>query len=569
MRTRIKIIALFILLLFTSVIVRLFYWQIIKGSELSARARSQYSDGYVVAANRGDILSNDGSWLAASTTSWLLHASIRHIDEHPYDIAEKLAPVLVSEKDEEAFQTEKERLLGLLTRQGAVWVPLKQNLSTKQKEQVENLKIRGLGFDQQETRIYPESSSAAHLLGFVGKNEDGEDIGYFGLEGFYNLTLTGRRGVRTRDADARGIPLFLGSTREVPAISGVDLITHIDKRIQLTLENKLKKGIERYGAISGTVIVMEPKGGAILAMGSFPSYDPANYRHFSDLLFSNPAVSSSFEPGSVFKVIVMAAALDAGVLTPATVCDICNGPYKVDRFSIGTWDGNYHPNSTMTEVIKNSDNVGMVFVSRKLGHERMYDYLDKFGFGKNTGIDLQGEFSPSLRSKNTWNIVDLATASFGQGVAVTPIQLTKSVAIIANGGMDVAPQVVARIKGEGWSEEVKPQKGSRVISGKAASQITAMMAEAARSGEAKWTHLKGYKIAGKTGTAQIPIAGHYDKEKTIASFIGFAPYDNPKFVMLVTLREPKTSPWASETAAPLWYEIAEDIFKVFGIRPDE
>jgi len=207
-------------------------------------------------------------------------------------------------------------------------------------------------------------------------------------------------------------------------------------------------------------------------------------------------------------------------------------------------------------------------VGQKMGADLLYDYLTRFGVGKSTGIDLQGEAVSKLREKGTWNIVDLSTASFGQGVAVTPIQIITAVSSIANGGLKVTPQIVGKLQGDGWEEDVKPVIGERIISKKAADDMTAMMVEAAEHGEAKWTYLKGFNVAGKTGTAQIPIAGHYDKEKTIASFVGFAPADDPKFVMLVTLREPESSPWASETAAPLWYNIAKDLFMHFRIQPE-
>ena len=184
------------------------------------------------------------------------------------------------------------------------------------------------------------------------------------------------------------------------------------------------------------------------------------------------------------------------------------------------------------------------------------------------GIDLQGEASPALREKGTWNIVDLATTTFGQGIAVTPIQMIRAAGAIANHGVLMAPKIVEKIEGEGWEETNKGNVGQRVISAEAASEITAMMAEAASHGESKWTNLRGFKVAGKTGTAQIPIAGHYDAEKTNASFVGFAPYDNPKFIMLVILSEPQSSQWASETAAPLWYAIAKDLFPYLGIQPE-
>ena len=264
----------------------------------------------------------------------------------------------------------------------------------------------------------------------------------------------------------------------------------------------------------------------------------------------------------------MASALDAGVVEVDTKCDICGGPFRIDKYSIETWDGKYRPDLSMAEIIVNSDNVGMVFVGQKLGIDKTCEYLKNFGIGSTTGIDLQGEATPHIREKKDWSQVDLATASFGQGIATTPIQMLTAVTAIANDGRFVAPQVVDKLIGEGWEEDIKPVVGAQVISKKSASEITAMMAEAAKNGEAKWTYSRGFKVAGKTGTAQIPIAGHYDDEKTIASFVGFAPYDNPKFVMLVTLQEPSTSPWASETAAPLWYLIAKDLFSYFGIQPE-
>ncbi|MGD0523108.1 MAG: penicillin-binding transpeptidase domain-containing protein, partial [Candidatus Microgenomates bacterium] len=220
------------------------------------------------------------------------------------------------------------------------------------------------------------------------------------------------------------------------------------------------------------------------------------------------------------------------------------------------------------DVIVHSDNVGMAFVSQKMGADMLYDYLDKFGIGKLTGIDLQGEVTPKLRERGTWNVVDLATASFGQGIAVTPIQMTKAVSIIANGGFEVTPQVVASLKGDTWESDIKPKIGKRIVSDQAVKEITAMMVDAAKNGEAKWTYINGFNIAGKTGTAQIPIAGHYDATNTMASYIGFAPADDPKFVMLVILNEPKSSIWASETAAPLWYDIARQLFVFLGVQPE-
>lgn len=569
MKLRIKLVSLLFFVAFAALIVRLFFWQILNGQRLSSEARAQYQAGRNIEAPRGNVLASDGTWLAARADSWLVYASLPDLKEDPRRVADKLAPFFVEEDaGRKELLEEIDRLAQMMDRNGVVWSPLKHNVSNQAKENIAALNIEGIGFEREETRVYPEASAAAHLLGFVGKDEDGENVGYFGLEGYYNLTLSGKPGFVAEELDARGIPIPIGDNQEVSAIGGVDLLANIDKSIQLSLDKKLLEGIEKYGAKGGTAIVMDPKTGAIIGMSSYPSYDPASYQNFGNEYFKNPAVSDTFEPGSIFKVLVMSAALDAGVVEPDTKCDICDGPLKVDKYYIRTWNNEYRPDSTMRDVIVHSDNVGMAFVGQKLGADKLYDYLSKFGIGKPTGIDLQGEAAVSLREKGTWNIVDLSTASFGQGVAATPVQMLTAVAAVANDGVLMKPQVVDELIFSGWREDIEPIKVTRVISEKTADEITQMLADAAESGEAKWTHLSGFRVAGKTGTAQIPIAGHYDEEKTIASFVGFAPHEDPEFVMLVTLREPETSPWASETAAPLWYSLAKDLFIHFGIQPD-
>jgi len=557
--------------MFIGLSVRLFYWQVIKGADLSQEARGQYKSSKITEAPRGNILASDGSYWVLRTDAFLVYVNPQEITTSASSIAEKLAPFFVEDGEDrqKLIIDEVNRLKGLLAKKDSSWVPLKDRVSLDVKKNIEALKITGVGFEKEQGRFYPEASAAAQLLGFVGKDENGSDIGYFGLEGYYNLPLSGKSGFLGGEKDARGSPILLGGSKEVSAISGVDLQTNIDKRVQIVLDEKLKEGIEKYGAKGGTVIAMDPKTGAVLGMSSSPSYDPAKYWEYGDSFFKNPAISDSFEPGSIFKVLVMSAGLDAGVIEPDTICDICDKPLKVDKYSIETWNNKYHPDSSMTDVIVNSDNVGMAFIGQKLGADKLYDYLASFGIGSTTGIDLQGEGAPQLRKRGTWNVVDLATASFGQGVATTPIQMLRAVSAVANGGYLVTPRVVRSIKSEGWKDSLnKDTKKERVISEKAAKEVTAMMLEAVERGEAKWTKLPGFKVAGKTGTAQIPIAGHYDASKTNASFIAFAPAANPKFAMIVTLKEPQTSPWAAETAAPLWFSIAKDLFPYFGIQPE-
>ncbi len=569
MKSRLNLLGLFFGICSIVLLARLFFWQVLRKEELSTQARLQHQSGEKVPAQRGNILASDGSWLTANSKAWLVFVSKPDLKESLRNIANKLAPFLIEEpEDEELLLKEAQRLEALLLKKEAVWLPLKHKVNSEIKKNIEALSISGIGFEPEETRVYPEASSAAHILGFVGKDEAGDDKGYFGLEGYYDLSLTGRQGFIEREADAQGVPLLFADSKEINPKGGVDLVSHIDKTVQLIIEKELKRGIGKYAASAGTVIVLNPENGALLAMASFPGYDPLRYFEYGDEYFRNPAISDAFEPGSIFKPIIMAAALDTGVVEPDTRCEICSGPVKVDKYIIETWNQKYDPDATMSEVIIHSNNVGMVFVGEKLGANNLFDYLKRFGIGELTGIDLQGEVSPELRKKGTWNIVDLATAGFGQGIAVTPIQMVKAIAIIANEGREIKPQVIDKITKDGWVEDIKPEIGKQVISQKTTQEVKEMMVLAVKEGESKWIQASGFKVAGKTGTAQIPVSGHYDEEKTIGSFVGFAPADNPRFVMLVSLREPQTSPWASETAAPLWFSIARQLFPYLGIQPE-
>jgi len=560
---RINFLLIFFILGGFLVIGRLFFWQVLSFDDLKAMAEGQHWISFEIPAQRGEILASDGSPLASDEEAFLVFASLPEIKQDKNEVAEKIAPLLEPENEATMTSLIKERL----SRSDLVWVPLKHKVSREVKSQIESLKIGGIGFEEEQNRSYPEGSSSAHLLGFVGNDVNGQEKGYFGLEGFYDLELKGRPGFLQREKDAVGKPILVGEVKKEKERQGRTLVTTIDRTIQFIINEKLKEGLARYGALSGTVTIMEPKTGAILGMASLPNYDPAKFFAYDKTLYSNPAVALAYEPGSTFKVLVMSAALNEDIVKPETRCDKCDGPRIISDYTIKTWNEKYFPNSTMTEVIQHSDNIGMVFVGEKLGIEKMYSYLQKFGLGQATGIDLEDESSPKLRPKNEWKLIDLATASFGQGVALTPIQMLRAVAVIANGGKLVKPFLVKEVISEQGKTEIQPKIGDEVLKPSTTSIMTEMMVNAVDNGESKWAKPKGYRIAGKTGTAQIPVAGHYDQEKTIASFIGFAPADNPQFVMLVTLREPTSSPWGAETAAPLWFDMAREIFTYYGIQP--
>ncbi len=537
--------------------VRLFYWQVVMGGKLAEAASDQYYFKLTLSPRRGNILASDGQALTTNKLAYLVYAEPKKVADKK-EFAGKVGPLI---------NLDPKEVLARLNQENIVWAALARKVEENKQSELANLKLTGLGFEKEGKRFYPEASFAAHLLGFVGSDDTGQDKGYFGLEGYYNLALKGKPGSLIQEKDAQGLPILLGESRRIPAEDGQTLELNLDRTVQFILEEKLKAGISRYGAKEGLVVVMDPKTGAVLGAAAYPAYDPRSFNSYPADVYPNPLVADTYEPGSTFKALVMAAALNERTVDPLTKYNE-EGPVQIGEYSIRTWNNEYHGELTATQILEKSSNPGMVFVGQKLGKNKFYEYMDKFGFGKKTGIDLEEETSPDLRPRSEWKDIDLATASFGQGIAVTPIQMLAAIAALANEGNLMEPQVVKRmIDLTGKVIERKPKKQTQVITPITARVITEMLVSAVDNGEAKWAKPKGYRIAGKTGTAQIPVAGHYDANKTIASFVGFAPATNPKFAMLVLLREPSTSPWGSETAAPLFFNIAKDLFAYYGISP--
>lgn len=564
---RILLVKVFFLLFFAAIIIRLFYWQVILAPFLQAQAENQHFTQSQVEAVRGNIYFDDYSILASSNPAFLLYGLPKILsNEQKVTLAYTLAKI-IKEDGEQVDDIAKDYINKLSL--DLDWVPLEKNLDLNKKKEVEGLNLKGIGFNQSNSRFYPEGSSSAHLLGYVGPDAKLGSKGYFGIEGNYDGELKGVWGILRHERDALGLPILIGDFLNTEARNGKDLILNIDRSVQFIVEESLKKGIERYGAKAASAIVMNPRTGAILALASFPNYDPLKYYNFPKEYYKNVVVADQYEPGSTFKVLVMAAALNEDLIKPDTKCDLCFGPLSLGGYIIRTWNNKYFPDTTMKEVIVHSDNTGMVFTARKLGLDKFYTYLENFGFGKSTNIDLQDESSPEIRNKNKWGEIDLATASFGQGIAVTPIQMVTAVSALANGGYLMEPHVVKIIKDFSGIYEIKPKIIREVIKPATARVITEMMVAAVDEGEAKFVKIKGFKVAGKTGTAQIPVAGHYDAEKTIASFVGFAPVDDPKFVMLVRYDQPTSSIFGAETAAPTFFEIARELFTYYKIAPSE
>ncbi len=522
--------------------------------------RAQYGRQVLLSAKRGEIKTSDSYSIAANKILYLLFANPKLIKDKE-DLSKRLS--LYINEDEATISA-------ALKYEDRYWVPVKSKLDSKIKEKIDSLSLPGIGFEEQSVRFYPEASLAAKVLGFVGKDEYGSDKGYFGLEGFYDRQLRGKSELAVVIQDATGRPI-LSKLEDVSGKSdGRSLILHMDRSIQFLLDGILKESVLKYGAKGAMAAVMDPKTGGIIAMSSHPTFDPREYEKYSDDFYKNPFITDTYEPGSTFKPLIMAAALDAGLVKADTKCNICAKPVEIGGYTIETWNDKYAANSTMADVIKNSDNTGMVFVGQKLGLDLMISYLEKFGFGQMTDIDLQGEVTPQIRPRDSWYPIDLATASFGQGISVTPIELLTAFSAIANGGKRMEPHMVARIETpDGEIIDIEPKILSRPISERAAKITTEMMVNAVNNGESKYLKPEGYRVAGKTGTAQIPVEGHYDPNKTIASFVGFAPADDPAFLMLVVVDRPSTSIYGSETAAPIFFEAAQKILTYYGISPTE
>lgn len=546
-----------IVFLFFLIVSRLFYWQVVKAQELALLGQEQYGTTVNVIPQRGEIETSDGFPIAANRVSYQVFANPKEVTNIGRE-ANSLSTVLGIDAASVSAELSLDKF----------WVPIASGVNVATQQKLASQNLPGVGFNQQFERFYPEASMAASLLGFVGKDAQGNDEGYFGLEGYYNMLLSGKEGTDIELHDAFGRPILAKANQSSGATDGENLILSINRSIQFLVEKKLKEGVEKYGAQSGMIGIMDPKTGQILAMASYPTFDPSNYQDYSESLYVNPFISDTYEPGSTFKPVVMSSALDANLITPQTKCTICGGPVAVGGYEIHTWNDKYFPNTTMIDVIQHSDNTGMVFVAQKLGVDRMINYLGKFGIGNNTGIDLQGESSIPLKPKAYWYPVDLATTGFGQGISVTPIELLDAIGAIANQGKRMEPHVVEAVESsDGTIVNIPPKVIDNPISPGTAKVMTEIMVNAVNNGEAAFARLKGYKIAGKTGTASIPIAGHYDPTQTIASFVGFAPADNPKFVMLVILNKPTASIYGAETAAPIFFDIAKTLLSYYGIPP--
>jgi len=533
---------------------QLFRWQVLEYDYLLGLAKAEHDWYMEIAPLRGTIRDRNGHILALDIFEFEITAAPPMI-ANPEEVADRLTPLVERPRD---------KVLELL-KSGQPHVRLARRVPQQIGETIESWDLRGIRVEPRPKRVCTENNLAAHVLGFVNETNNG----YYGVEGYYNQILKGQAGEGQGERDPAGNYIPIGFYRLAPPQNGRDLVLTIDRTIQYMVEVELEEAIVRYGAESGTIIVMEPKTGSILAMANYPSYDPNRFAETPAELFVNPSVSAHHEPGSVFKIITMAAGLDAGVITPqSTFYD--SGSIEVGGRTIMNWDRQGHGLVSMTDVLAQSLNVGAAYVSTTLGRERFYTYVRRFGLGRITEVDLASEGPGRLRlpGDGEWHESDLGTNSFGQGLAVTPLQMITAVAAVANDGLMMKPHVLEKIVDGQHITTFQPFAVRRVISPQAAEQLTWMLVEAVQK-ETDLAAVPGYKVAGKTGTAQVPIPGGYHPNWTIASFIGYAPPEDPAFVVLVKIDKPAVEPWGSKVAAPVFKAVAEQLVILLGIPPDE
>ena len=564
LRRRINFILGFFLLSFVVLVGRLFLLQIVAHRTYLDLAAKQHATIQNSTPERGSIFMQDKDG-----------GSIPLAENRVYKTL-VVSPKLVEDTEATAlfladkFGLDKETLLKRFSNKDDEYEVVARKVELAIADEIDQKKIPGIFFQEEKLRSYPHGTFASQLVGFVSKQQNVEE-GRYGLERSYEKELAGAIGQAPSTQGASGFLLALGRQIVNPAQNGSAIYTTIDYNVQLKAEEVLNAVRDKWQAPLGLLLVMEPKTGRILALANAPSFDPNTYskeKNFS--VFLNPAVQATYELGSVMKPITMAAALQEHAVTPDTTYTD-TGEVKFGPFVIHNFDEKAHGVQTMSQVIENSLNTGMIFVSRLLGKEKQLDYTKRFGLGEKTGIDLIGEVSGNISKLNKMKDIDFATASFGQGISVTPIQVASALGAIANHGVLMQPYVVERIvDGSGNSTEKKPVAVRTVVSKEAAETMTKMMVGAVRNGFENRAGIKGYFIAGKTGTAQIPKSGGKGySDSVIHTFVGYAPAFDPKFLVLLELVDPKGNKFAANTLTPAFHDLAQFLLNYYQIPPDE
>lgn len=554
-----------------AIALKLFVLQVLDHGTYVALAEGQHEIFKELFPSRGDILIHDmkdGTLVPVATVQQVafVYADPRKIED-PVMTAKKLAELF-------AYDDEKrDTLASHFSVRTDPYEPIQRNVLDATLDELIALELPGVYFIREEGRLYPEKGLGGHVIGFVGSAGDGTMSGKYGIEGYFNEELTGTPGFLRSERDIAGRLIAIGEQSIEPAVDGADVVLTIDRTIQYYACKALDASVLKHGADGGSVVIIEPKTGKILAMCGYPDFEPSEYGAVASIsAFNNPATFGSYEPGSIFKAITMAAAIDSGAVTPTTLFTD-TGSVMVDGWpkpiknaldkSYGTID--------MTTVLEESVNTGMVFSMREMGMDAFVGYVKDFGFGARVGIELETESPGDISSLDRGAEIYAATASFGQGITVTPLQMAAAYAAIANDGVLMKPYVVEDVvRADGTHEPRDPTEVRRVIESKTARLIGAMLVSVVENGHGKRAGVPGYYIGGKTGTAQVARTDGlgYQEDNTIGSFAGFGPVSDPKFAMIVRVDHPRDVTFAESTAAPLFGDIAKFLLQYFEVPPE-
>ena len=571
-KVRISILTIIILVTAGGILYRLFNLTFSQHAEYVKSAKMQYNDPNSQISERGNIYftdqENDRHIAATNRSLWYVYSNNKIIESADV-AASSMSSVL---------GIEKEKIVEMFSDRKKQYVVIAEDISESKAKEISVLKITGVSVGKGVDRFYPNDSMAAQSLGFVGF--DGYDrVGQYGVEAFYDTILSGQErtldwlGNRTYSRISELVKSFIDKSKEEKSISAItddshggdSLVLTINKDIQILAESKLEALLKKWSSPSGLIIVQEPKSGSILAMAGSPSFDPNRYDEYNLGRFINPTIQELFEPGSSFKPITMAGALDKGKVAPDTTYNDI-GQITEAGFTIKNFDEKAHGTQTMSQVLEKSLNTGSIFAQRKLGNDDFLNYVVAFGFGQQTGVDMPGEIKGNISNLYSGRDINFMTASFGQGIAVTPLQLVNAYSAIANGGKLMQPYILKEmIKPDGSSIKTEPKVLGQPIAEKTSLQIKSMLTKVVDNGFDK-ARIPGYDVAGKTGTAQISENGEYG-EDFIHSFVGFAPSYNPRFVILIKMDKPKDEKFASNTLTPTFAEMVKFLINYYQIPP--
>lgn len=570
--TRLRIAAVFVLFLAAIVVFRLFFLMVMQHEFYTALAAGSHTLYAQLFPERGTVYVQDSRTgeefpVALNKDVFTVFVDTRELasDEEAEDVAEALAA---------AFAYDDEQKLALFYRingKDDPYEPIEKQVEETLVDELKAKDLPGVGFVRQSARFYPEGNLAAQTIGFVGKDEAGNDVGRYGIEGYWNEELAGSGGFLEASKSLAGGVIPLAGKSFQPAKDGADILLTIDRTLQYTACERLRARMEAYGAESASLLIMDPQTGAIRAMCSLPDFDPNIYNQVEDItVYNNSTIFTPYEPGSIFKPLTMAAALNEEHITPDTYFFDTGSREARCTKPIRNADGKKYEGQTMTGVLENSINTGMVYVVEEIGKLPFISYLEKFGMGLKSGIKLSSEISGTIDTlyQRKGDTVDCytATASFGQGITATPLQMVTAFGSIANEGKIMKPYIVEEVRHEDGSvDRAVPEVRTEMISARAASLLSAMLVRVIDSGQASLAKVPGYYVAGKTGTGQIAGRGGYT-EDTNHSFIGFGPVDDPAFIMLVKFGKPEAR-FSSTTAAPTFADIASAILDYYQIAP--